>query len=160
MDLASLTRPELIYPRLPGTDTPTVLRALADRLAAELPTLEGFGTPRLHADADEIYRKLLEREELGSTGIGTGVAIPHCKLEGLDRPVLSVGLLKRGIDFGATDGEAVRVFLVLLSPASAPAQHLQALAAVSKWVKTDGHVAQLRDRSDPDAVHELLRATS
>jgi nitrogen PTS system EIIA component len=160
MDLASLTRPELIYPRLSGTDTPTVLRALADRLAAELPNLEGFVVPRLHADADEIYRKLLEREELGSTGIGAGVAIPHCKLDGLDRPVLSVGLLKRGIDFGATDGEAVRVFLVLLSPASAPAQHLQALAAVSKWVKTDGHVAKLQGRSDPDAVHELLRATS
>lgn len=157
MDLASLTRPELIYPRLPGSDAPTVLRALADRLATELP---GFVDPKVEIEADEIYRRLLEREELGSTGIGAGVAVPHCKLKGLNDPVLAVGVVEDPVDFGAVDGQAVRLFLFLLSPEGAPARHLQALAAVSKWVKTNGHVADLLEKSRPEAVYELLRTTS
>lgn len=142
-----MTRPELIFPQIPGSDAPTLLRAFADRLAGEIP-----GTR-----ADALYRRLLEREQLGSTGIGSGVAIPHCKLEGLARPVLAVGVTRQGIDFGAVDGEPVRLFFVLVSPQEAPAEHLQVLAGISKWVKADRHVDRILKSSDPETVYDLLR---
>lgn len=147
MDLSSLTRPELIYPRIPGSDAPTVLRAFADRVAVEISG----------ADADDLYRKLLEREQLGSTGIGSGVAIPHCKMKGLERAVLAVGICSRTIDFGAVDGEPVRLFFLVVSPQSSPAEHLQVLASISKWVKHDQHVERILRQSERDAIYELLR---
>lgn len=147
MDLSSLTRPELIYPEIPGVDAPTVLRAFADRMAVEI---DG-------ADAEDLYRKLLEREQLGSTGIGSGVAIPHCKMKGLDHPVLAVGICHRTIEFGAVDGEPVRLFFLVVSPQSAPAVHLQVLAAISKWVKQDRHVQRILSQGDQDAIYALLQ---
>lgn len=146
MNLSSLTRRELIYPQIPGSDAPTVLRAFADRVADEI---DG-------ADADDLYRKLLEREQLGSTGIGSGVAIPHCKMEGLERPVLAVGICPRTIDFGAVDDEGVRLFFLVVSPQSSPAVHLQVLAAISKWVKHDRHVEKILRQPDRDAIFDLL----
>lgn len=147
MDLSQLTRPDLIYPQIPGSDAPTVLRAFADRVALEIPG----------ADADDLYRRLLEREQLGSTGIGSGVAIPHCKMKGLSEAVLAVGICRRTIEFGAVDGEPVRLFFLVVSPQSSPAEHLQVLAAISKWVKNDRHVERILDQPDRDAIYDLLR---
>lgn len=147
MDLSTLTRPELIYPEIPGADAPTILRAFADRMAVEI----------AGADAEDLYRKLLEREQLGSTGIGAGVAIPHCKMKGLDRAVLAVGICPRTIEFGAVDGEPVRLFFLVVSPQSAPAEHLQVLAAISKWVKQNHHVQRILDQNDRDAIYALLQ---
>ena len=77
-----LTRPELIFSDLPATDRRGVLRELAERVAAT----------GLVRDAGALFRALLEREQLGSTGIGHGVAIPHCKLKGLEQGILAVGI--------------------------------------------------------------------
>ena len=146
MRLESLTSPDLIFPRLDADDRDEVLRTLADRLAEH----------RVVPDADELYAKLLEREQLGSTGIGSGVAIPHCKLEGLSEAVLAVGVSRRGIDFAAMDSQPVRVFFLLVSPTDAPAIHLQVLAAISKWLKADAHVSRLLELSDPEEIYGLL----
>jgi len=142
MKLDSLTRPELIYPQLPGSDRQAVLHAFADRL-------EGQGVV---ADAGELYDRLWEREQLGSTGIGHGVAIPHCKMNGLDGVVLAVGITPKPIDFGAVDGKPVRLFFLVISPSHAPAAHLQCLAAISKWVKAEQHVRGLLDLDDPQTI--------
>lgn len=146
MKLGSLTRPELIFAELAGSDRLTVLRALAQHLVEA-------GSVN---DADDLYRKLWEREKLGSTGIGGGVAIPHCKLNGLDRVVLAVGMVKEGIDFDAADGKPVRLFFLLISPHDSPADHLQSLAAISKWVKADRHVERILKLGDRREIYALL----
>ena len=145
MGLASLTRPDLIFTDLPAADRSQVLRALADRLVQS-----GVGRR-----ADELFRDLWEREQLGSTGIGGGVAIPHCKVQGLAKPVVALGLVPAGVDLGAADGEPVRLLFLVVSPSESPAAHLQALAAVSRWIKSGRHTGILGLR-DPQAIYDLL----
>ncbi|HEX9731485.1 MAG TPA: PTS sugar transporter subunit IIA [Thermoanaerobaculia bacterium] len=147
MELASLTSPELIFPRLEGADRTSVLRTLAHKVAAQ-------GHVR---DAQELFDRLLEREEVASTGVGGSVAIPHCKMSGLDRVLLAIGLLEKGIDFAAVDGQPVRLFFLVVSPSNAPAAHLQCLAAISKWVRHQGHVPALLDLDDAQAIYDRLR---
>ena len=147
MGLGALTRPDLIFPDLPATDSQGVLRALAGRVAAQ----------GLVKNGEELFQQLWEREQLGSTGIGQGVAIPHCKLKGLARGVVAVGLVPAGVDFGAVDGQPVKVFFLVVSPAESPAEHLQILAAISRWIRADGHAGKLLALHDPAAVYDLLR---
>lgn len=144
--LADLTRPELVFPDLPGADASTVLKALSDRVA---PWVTGIG-------AEELYRRLQEREELGSTGIGSGVAIPHCKMERLESAVLAVGLVRKGVDFHAVDQKPVRIFFLLVSPEKAPAAHLQVLAAISKWVKNGQTVDDILAGGTRERIYQLL----
>ena len=146
MRLASLTRPELIFVDLPGRDRQEVLRLLAEKLA------QGG----VVADSEELFQKLWERERLGSTGIGSGVAIPHCKLKGLRSGVVAIGLAREGIDFQAVDGRPVQLFFLVVSPSESPAEHLQVLAAISRWVKADHHVEKVLRLSDRDAIFTLL----
>ncbi len=146
MGLASLTRPELIFPDLDASDGTAVLKTCAEKAAEQ----------GLVASAGELYARLMEREQLGSTGIGSGVAIPHCKMEGLERAVLVVAKVDRAIDFGAVDGQPVRLFFLVISPHQTPAEHLQALAAISRWVKADRHVEKMLELSDRGAMYQLL----
>ena len=147
MELGALTSPELIFPRLDCSDRTGLLRDLARRMA-ELGHVK---------DADELYDRLLEREHLGSTGVGAGVAIPHCKISDLDRVILAIGLTETGIDFGAVDGEPVRLFFLVVSPNHSPAAHLQCLAAISKWVKVEERVQGLLELDDPEEIFQRLQ---
>ena len=147
MELEALTRPDLIFPELPGSDRASALWALAESLA------EAGAIP----DAHQVYDKLLEREELGSTGIGHGVAIPHCKVKHLSEVVVAIGITREAVGFGASDGLPVRLFFVVLSPEKAPAAHLKSLAAISRWVQAESHVERILDRPDREAILELLR---
>jgi PTS system nitrogen regulatory IIA component len=150
MRLGSLTNPQLIFPDLPGSDGPTVLRAFADLI----------GEQGLVNDSEDLYRKLWEREQLGSTGIGAGVAIPHCKVSGIKTVLLAVGITTNGIDFGAVDHHPVKVFFLVISPSESPADHLQSLAAISKWVKADRHVERILKLEDRNEIFELLEKES
>ena len=147
MRLGSLTRPDLIFPGLPATDRAGVLHAFAERIA-------GRG---LVANAVDLYQKLMEREQLGSTGIGGGIAIPHTKLPGLKSGVVALGLVPQGVDYGAVYGQPVRLFFLVVSPSGAPAEHLQALAAISRWIKAEGRAEKLLALHDPDAIYEFLQ---
>lgn len=147
MGLASLTSLDLIVPSLPCRDGRDALRQLAEHVSATGAVRSG----------EDLFRKLWERELLGSTGIGAGVAIPHCKMQGLDRVLLAIGICAQGVDFGAVDGEPVRLFFLLVSPSNAPAEHLQSLAAVSRWVKLDHHVRKLIELKDAPAILRLLK---
>ncbi len=146
MNLGSLTGPQLIFPDLPGRDAEGVLRAFAQHVAAA----------GLVDDADRLYEKLQERETLGSTGIGSGVAIPHCKMKGLDRAILAVGIKDEPVDYGAVDEKPVRLFFLVVSPDDSPAVHLQVLASISRWVKADRNVEKILAMSRPDRIYEFL----
>ena len=146
MRLASLTRPELIFPDLPAQDRASVLRTLAGRIA-------GLGLVR---DADDLFQKLREREQLGSTGIGSGIAIPHCKLPGLSEGVVAIGMVPGGVDFGAADGQPVKLLFLVLSPSASPAEHLQVLATISRWIKTDRSADRILELREPAAVLRFL----
>jgi mannitol/fructose-specific phosphotransferase system IIA component (Ntr-type) len=148
--LGSLIRPDLIFLGLSATDRRTVLHELAEKIA-------GHGLVKAPA---ELYDKLWEREQLGSTAVGAGVAIPHCKLSGLARGIVAVGVTREGIDFAAADGQPVRLFFLVVSPSESPGEHLQALAAISRWVKANGHVARLLAQPDREAVYALLEEGS
>lgn len=147
MRLGSLTRPDLIFPDLAATDRAQVLRAFADRIAAS----------GLVRDAEMLYKRLAERERLGSTGIGGGIAIPHCKVDGLGQGLVAVGRVREGIDFGAADGQPVRLFFLVLSPSQSPAEHLQALAAISRWIRTGGRAQALLEQPSAEEIYAYLQ---
>jgi len=143
--LSELTEPDLIFPDLEGIDGPSVLREVSERLAAAGRVRQ----PR------RLLERLLERERLGSTALGHGVAVPHCRYQGSSKLLVAIGLCRQGVDFAAEDGEPVRVFFVVVSPASAAVEHLQCLAAISRWVK-NGRLARLLELEEPDEIYRWL----
>lgn len=146
MRLGALTRPELIFPGLQAADRSQLLRILAEKIAAR----------GLVRNPEELYQKLWEREQIGSTGIGSGLAIPHCKLKGLAKGVVAVGIVPEGVDFGAADGRPVRLVFLVISPYESPAEHLQVLAAISRWVKADRHAEGVLALGDPQTIQQYL----
>lgn len=146
MYLKALIDPGLVFSDLPCYDRPTLLRALADRLV----------DAGKFSNTEELYQKLWEREQLGSTGIGAGVAVPHCKMAGMAKVVVAVALLREGVEFGAVDNQAVRLIFLVVSPEDQPAAHLRCLAAISKWIKADRHVERILEAGDPSSIYGLL----
>lgn len=106
--------------------------------------------------AKDIVAALNERERLGSTGFGSGVAIPHGKLPGLDRVVGYFARLNQPIDFQAVDDMPVDLVFLLLSPPDAGADHLKALASVSRALRDKQTLAKLRGAGSKDAIFALL----
>jgi PTS system nitrogen regulatory IIA component len=111
---------------------------------------------RLSLDPALIADSIAEREKLGSTGFGGGVAIPHGKLAGLDRVYAMVARLATPVDYKAIDGGKVDLVFLLLSPPDAGAEHLKALAAVSRLVRNAGIVEKLRGARSRDALAAVL----
>ncbi len=147
MELATLTRSELIFPELQGSDQASALWAFSECMVER----------GIVDDAHQLYEKLLEREELCSTGVGAGVAIPHCKVKKLDEVVVAVGILRRAVEFGASDGQPVRLLFLVLSPEKSPAAHLKSLAAISRWIQADSHVERILMQPDRESILEVLR---
>jgi len=139
--------PRLIFPDLSGRTREEVLTDIAGRLA-------GAGAVR---DAEDLSRRLIEREALGCTALGGGIAIPHCKLKELSDVVLAVGRRPGGVDFGAPDGAPVTILLLVLSPAQMPGLHLQALARVSRWLRTPAVADGLRRAQTREDIVEAIR---
>ena len=111
---------------------------------------------RLSLDPSRIADSIAERERLGSTGFGGGVAIPHGKLEGLERVYALVARLAAPVDYKAIDGARVDLVFLLLSPPDAGAEHLKALAAVSRLVRHAPTVEKLRGARTRDALAAVL----
>ena len=107
-------------------------------------------------DVESIIRAILGREELGSTGIGMGVAVPHTRHPTLQRLVGTVALSRRGVDFAALDGEPVDIFFLLVSPQNQPGDHLRALENISRHLKDERFVSFLRQAKTREAVIDLL----
>lgn len=105
-----------------------------------------------------VFDVLLERERLGSTGVGRGVAIPHGKLAGLDRVHGLFARLERPIDFDSIDDQPVDLIFLLLAPEAAGADHLKALARVSRLLRDEALCEKLRGCSSADAIRALFTA--
>ena len=107
-------------------------------------------------DYKSIVTAILEREELGSTGIGRGAAIPHAKHPSVDQTVATVGVSRRGVDFASLDGESVHVFFLLISPAEDPDNHLRALECTARQLRKDDFCRFLRQAKNVDEIKQLL----
>lgn len=124
-------------------------KAVFQQLAVVLARQTGLQTK-------DIVVSLNGREKLGSTGFGAGAAIPHGKIEGLERVVGAFARLSQPIDFGAVDGLPVDLIFLLLSPPDAGADHLKALASVSRTFRDRQTLAKLRGARSRDAIYALL----
>ena len=146
MDIISqLITPERVVAHLKVGAKKQALQELAKRAAA---------FTGLHER--QIFAVLLEREKLGTTGVGHGIAIPHGKLAGLDRLYGLFARLDAPIDFEAIDEQPVDLIFLLLAPESAGADHLKALARVSRLMRDRAYCEKLRGSSNVDALYALL----
>jgi PTS system fructose-specific IIA component/PTS system nitrogen regulatory IIA component len=107
-------------------------------------------------DRDSIVQAIMKREELGSTGIGKGVAVPHTKHPSVDRLVGTVGVSAEGVDFNSLDGEKVLLFFMLLSPPDRPGDHLRALESISKQLRDDTFCKFLKQTKTAEDIQLLL----
>lgn len=149
MPLLEFLAPEAILPGL----RVSAKKAALHELAAHAARLTG-GDERL------IFETLLQRERLGSTGIGEGIAIPHGKLAGLERMFGLVARLEKPIDFDALDGQPVDILFLLLAPETAGADHLKALSRVARALRDPATTARIRAARDPDALYAVLTQDS
>jgi len=145
MDLHDLLNPDGIIASLKATSKKDTLQELA-AVAAEKTGL----------DAREIFNTLLQRERLGSTGLGHGIAIPHVKLNSLRGIVCLFARLEEPIEYESHDGERVDLVFMLLAPEDASGDHLKALARISRLVREPSILDELRRAPDVAALHSAL----
>ncbi len=145
MQLSDFVDFDAIKSGLPGGSKRSLLQQLAN-LAAQ----------RLGLDSGAILASLLEREQLGSTGLGQGVAIPHGKIDGLNRIYGLFARLAEPLDFKAIDGRPVDLVFLLLSPPDAGAEHLKALAAISRVTRHVQTLEKMRGARSRDALAAVL----
>ncbi len=146
MDISDLISSGAILPASKANSKKHVLQELS-ALAASLTELP----------ERDISDTLLQRERLGSTGVGQGIAIPHGKFAGLNHIVGLFARLERPIDFEAEDGEPVDMIFLLLAPESAGADHLKALARISRFLRLPSVVKNLRAAGTSEAIHTVFR---
>ncbi len=108
-------------------------------------------------NADDLVRVLMERERLGSTGIGGGIGIPHGKIKDLESLVLGFGLSRKGIDFESIDGEPTHIFFVLITPEDSTGLHLKLLARISRILKNDHFKERLLNAANRDEIFEIIK---
>lgn len=145
MNLTSFVDFEAIRPAMSAANKRALFQQLAQAAAQ-----------RLGLDAAEVVAAVMERERLGSTGFGNGVAIPHGKIEGLRRVYCLVARLSEPLDYKAVDGIPVDLIFFLLSPEDAGAEHLKALAAVSRVVRHAPTLEKMRGAYSRDALAAVL----
>lgn len=145
MDLSDLITPEAIVPGAKVSSKKQILQELAQRAA----DLTGLGER-------QVFEVLLQRERLGSTGVGQGVAIPHGKLPGLNSIFGMFARLDKPINFDAMDDQPVDLIFLLLAPEGAGADHLKALARIARHLRKAGVANKLRASTDKAALHAVL----
>jgi PTS system nitrogen regulatory IIA component len=147
MKILDILDKESIVTELQGASKKQVLEELIEALLEKRP----------HLDRDNLMRVLLERERLGSTGIGDGIAIPHGKLKDLDQLALSFGKSTRGIDFESMDGKPVHLFFLLVAPESCAGIHLRALAKIARLLKNGSVRKRLGAVSTREEVYSVIQ---
>ncbi len=145
MEINELISAESVIPNLRASSKKQALQDLARRAA---------GITGLHERA--IFDVLMERERLGTTGVGNGIAIPHGKMANLDRLYGLFARLENSVDFQSIDEQPVDLIFLLLAPESAGADHLKALARVSRLLRDGSVCEKLRGTNDAEALFALL----
>jgi nitrogen PTS system EIIA component len=148
MKIVDLLSPKRILPALAATTKKGILEELAGALVTEFDNL----------DRAKVVEVLLERESLGSTGIGDNIAIPHGKLSALGDLVLCFGRSLPGVQFDSMDGKPTHLFFLLMAPENSIGLHLKALAKISRMLKDSSFRRNLMDAADANAIMQLLAA--
>lgn len=148
MKLTDFVIKEAILPNLTVNSKEGAIRAMVESLA-------NAGKLKKE-DQDGIISAILKREELGSTGIGNGVAVPHTKHPSVDRLIATVALAPEGVDFASLDGEDVYILFLLVSPPDRPGDHLRALENISRHLRNHNFCNFLKQSRSAEAVVELL----
>ena len=146
MRILDLLRSDGIICPLQASSKEEVLVELVEPIARSHP----------HLDQPELVRTLLDREKLGSTGIGGGIAIPHGKVEGLKELVASFGKSANGINFNSMDGKPAHIFFLLVAPKNSASDHLKALARISRLLKDPLLLNSLQKADSPKEIQRLL----
>lgn len=148
MKFCDFVTPEAIHADLSSGDKEGVIRELVNNLV-QAGKISG-------TDADSIVEAIMKREELGSTGIGRGIAVPHTKHPSVDQLTGTVGISQEGVDFQSLDGEPVQLFFLLVSPPDRPGDHLRALENISRQLRDDTFCRFLKQAKSTDDVKTLL----
>jgi nitrogen PTS system EIIA component len=146
MKITEILSAEMVVPELGGTTKPQVLRELARPIANKYRDL----------DLAAITAVLAERERLGSTAIGDGIAIPHGKMPGVKQILGTFGRHRIGVDFESLDGRATHLFFVLVAPEDSTSLHLKALARVSRLFKDGSFRERLMAANDAEEIFRLI----
>ena len=146
MKITEILIPELVVPELKGRTKPEILRELATCLAARF----------RETDVDALVATLAERERLGSTAIGDGIAIPHGKIRGVKQILGSFGRHPKGVDFESLDGGPTHLFFLLVAPEDSTSLHLKALARVSRLFKDASFREQLLAARNAAEIYRLI----
>jgi PTS system fructose-specific IIA component/PTS system nitrogen regulatory IIA component len=144
MKLTEFVIKDAIVPKLKASAKEDVIR----EMVASLKT-KGIIKPE---DEEEVVGAILKREELGSTGIGNGVAVPHTKHPAVDELVATVGVSKEGVDFASLDGEPVYILFLLISPLDRPGDHLRGLENISRHLRGQDFCSFLRQSETQAAI--------
>ena len=148
MKFADFVNVGAIRADLSSDDKPSVIHELVQALV-DANAIRG-------EDKDSIVKAILKREELGSTGIGRGVAVPHTKHPSVDQLVGTVGVSSEGVDFNSLDGEKVQLFFLLISPPDRPGDHLRALENISRQLRDDTFCRFLKQAKTAGDIQQLL----
>jgi nitrogen PTS system EIIA component len=148
MDLSDLIEVSAVMPALKANSKKQLLQLLAEKAAA------ATGLPER-----EIFDTILQRERLGSTGVGNGIAIPHGKLPGINQITGVFARLENPVDFEALDDQPVDLVFLLLAPEGAGADHLKALSRIARVLRDGETVAKIRGTNDAQAIHAFLSET-
>lgn len=146
MKIIELLSRSRVLPDLQGRDKKAVIEEMAAAVVHDF--------PQLHQDT--VVKVLLEREGLGSTGIGDNIAIPHGKLAALDKLVLCFGRSVKGVNFDSIDGKPAHLFFLLLAPENFIGLHLKALAKISRMLKDSSFRQSLMVAPDAETIYQLI----
>ena len=149
MQLSEIIIKQNIIPALKSRDKQGVLEELAESIARQEHSVE----------KNTLVKVLMEREKLGTTGIGDGVAIPHGKLSNIDQPLISFGRSKDGLDFDSMDGQPSHLFFLLVAPDNSSGVHLQVLAKIAKLLKNNDFRNELMAASDSEELYQTIIRT-
>jgi len=145
MQIQSILAPRRTLCGVEGGSKKRTLEILANQIAQDIPTL----------NADDLFRRLIARERLGSTGLGHGIAIPHCRIENCTGTVGALIKLQKPVDFDAIDGEPVDIVFALLVPEEATDDHLQILATLAGLFSDQAFRKQLRRANSDEELYQL-----
>jgi PTS system nitrogen regulatory IIA component len=143
-----LLNEDMIIPEITSADRNSALEEMVRFLK---------GKDKIRKDK-ELLEKLIQREKLGSTAIGDGIAIPHCKLKEAESPILALGISKKGVRFEALDGKPSHIFFLVISSPDDPGQNLQILASIALLVRKAGSLQKrILAAKNPRKVLEIIR---
>jgi PTS system nitrogen regulatory IIA component len=146
MKITELMDKDLIIPQLSSKTKKEVLKELVDCIVRKESEVE----------SNELLRVLLEREELGSTGIGDGIAIPHGKVKKIKKLIVSFGRSLEGVDFQSMDGKPTHIIFLLIAPENSAGIHLKALARISRLLKDGRFRKNLMEANTSQEIYDLI----